>query len=266
MLYFKYHGLKANPFQDTADPTYFWRGEGQLESIANLKFGIEKDEGITLLTGDIGVGKTILATHVIGILDDQFKIAKINDSNINSKEFLLYLADSFNLSNSFEDKKSFFWYVDEGYTKTGKRLLIIIDEAHRINKSLLDDLILLAKIKRDNQQLINVLLVGQNPLIDLVKSIEPDLNYQKYFIICHLRSLTKGEIGDYISHRLKVAGTEHNIFGPGAIGKIFKYSGGIPRLINSICDHALMIGYSTDLKEIKASMIKECVKDLQIQN
>ena len=266
MLYLSYYGLKENPFHDTADPNLFWRGDGHSESIAILMHGIERAEGITSLTGDIGVGKTLLATYVAGLLNDKFKIAKINDSNLNSQEFLLYLADSFDLPNSFEDKKSFFWYIDEGYTKTRKRLLIIIDEAHRINKSLLDDLNLLAKIKRHSEQLIKILLVGQNPLIDLVKTIVPNAYNQKDSIVCHLRSLTKDEIGDYIKHRLKIAGTERNLFSLGAIGKIFQYSGGIPRLINSICDHALMIGYSTDLKEIKTSMIIETVEDLEIQN
>jgi hypothetical protein len=100
----------------------------------------------------------------------------------------------------------------------------------------------------------------------LVKEIKPNGNKQKDSIVCHLRSLTKNETNEYIKHRLKIAGTERNLFSLGAIGKIFQYSGGIPRVINTICDHALMIGYSTDFKKITTSMIKECAEDLQIQN
>ena len=118
MLYLPYYSLKAAPFQDTANPKYFWLGQGQSEAIAILQFGIDKGEGITLLTGDIGVGKTVLVRYLAGLLGDRFKIAKINDSDLDSKDFLLFMADSFKLTNNFEDKRSFFTYIDEEYSKT----------------------------------------------------------------------------------------------------------------------------------------------------
>jgi general secretion pathway protein A len=266
MLYLQYYSLKEKPFQDTANPRYFWLGEGQSEVFAILKFGIEKGEGITLLTGDVGTGKTVLVKYLADLLKNEFNIAKINDLDIESLDFLYFLADSLQLPNKFEDQKAFFSYIGEEYSKTKKKMLIIMDEAHRATKSLLNDLDLMAKIKWDNEQLINIVLVGQNPLIELVKEIKPNGNKQKDSIVCHLRSLTKNETNEYIKHRLKIAGTERNLFSLGAIGKIFQYSGGIPRVINTICDHALMIGYSTDFKKITTSMIKECAEDLQIQN
>ncbi len=266
MLYLPYYSLKENPFQDTANPHYFWFGEQHAEAIAILKFGIEKGDGFTLLTGDIGVGKTLLVKYLAGILEHQFKIVEINDSDLDIRDFLLFLADSFNLSQGFEDKRSLFRYIDEEYSKSPKRLLIIMDEAHLSDKCLLIDLNLLAKIKRDNEHLINIILVGQNSLVELVDKIEPKGIKQKDSIICHLRSLTKSESDEYIKHRLKIAGAEKNIFNSGAIGKIYQISGGIPRVINSICDHALMIGFSTGLKKVTTSVIKECARDLQIRN
>lgn len=265
MLYLPYYSLKEEPFQDTANPNYFWSGEGQSEAIAFLKFEIDKGDGIKLLTGDIGVGKTLLIRYLAVLLKDKFKIVTIDDSDIDSEDFLLFIADFFKLPNNFEDKRSFFWFIDEEYSKTKKRILIIIDEAHRLKKSLLNDLNLMAKIQRDNEQLINIVLVGQNPLIELVKEIKPNGNMQKDRIVCHLRSLTKTETDQYIKHRLKIAGTEKDLFSSGALGKIFKYSGGIPRVINTICDHALMMGYSTELKKIKTPMIKECAEVLHLQ-
>ncbi len=266
MLYLTYYSLKERPFQDTANPKYFWLGEEQLEAISILKFGIDNGEGITLLTGGIGVGKTLLAKYFTGLLDDKFKVVKINDSDLDCDDFLLFLADSFKLPTNFDDKKSFFRYIDEEYSKTQKRMLIILDEAHRAKRNLLNDLDLMAKIRRDNKQLINIVLVGQNPLIELVKEIKPNGNRQKHSIVGHLRPLNKNQTNEYIKHRLNIAGTERTLFSPGAIGKIFQISGGIPRVINTICDHALMIGYSKDLKKIKASVIKECAEDLHIQN
>jgi general secretion pathway protein A len=266
MLYLPYYSLKENPFQDTANPQYFWFGEEHAEAIAILKFGIEQGDGFTLLTGDIGVGKTLLVKYLAGILYDKFKIVEINDSDLDSKDFLLFLADSFNLSHGFKDKRSLFGYIDGEYSKTQKRLLLIMDEAHRSDKSLLKDLDLMAKIKRDNEPLINIILVGQNSLVELVNEIKSRDIIQKGSIVCHLRSLTKTETSEYVWHRLKIAGAEHNLFNSGAIGKIFQISGGIPRVINTICDYALMTGYSADLKKINASVIKECARDLQIRN
>ena len=266
MLYLPYYSLKENPFQDTANPRYFWFGEEHAEAIAILKFGIEQGHGFTLLTGDIGVGKTLLVKYLAGILDDNFKIVEINDSDLDSKDFLLFLADSLNRPQGFKDKRSLFGYIDGEYSRTQKRLLLIMDEAHRSDKSLLKDLDLMAKIKRDNEQLINIVLVGQNSLVELVNEIKSRGIRHKGCIVCHLRSLTKTETNEYVRHRLKIAGADNNLFNSGAIGKIYQMSGGIPRIINTICDHALMIGYSTDLKKINAAVIKECARDLQFRN
>ena len=266
MLYLPYYSLNEKPFQDSADPKFFWLGGGQSEAIAILKYGIENGDGITVLTGDVGTGKTALVKYLAGLHNHEFKIAKIDDSDIEPQDFLYFLADSLNLPNSFEDKRSFFRYIDEEYSRTKKRMLIILDEAHRSTKSLLNDLDLMTKIKRDNKHLINAILTGQNPLIELIKKLPINDSKQKAHMLCHLRSLTKNETNEYIKHRLKIAGTDRKLFSSGAIGKIFQYSGGIPRVINSICDHALMIGYSTDLKEIKSSVIKECAEDLLIGN
>lgn len=266
MLYLAYYSLNEKPFADAANPKYLWLGKGQSEAIAILSYGIEKGGGITVLTGDVGSGKTVLGKYLAGLLENDFKIAKIDDSDIDSLEFLFYLADSLNLPNHFQDKRSFFNYVDGEYSKTQKRMLIIIDEAQRITKSLLNDLELMVKIKRDDKQLINIVLVGQNPIIELVNETKKNVKKQKDSLVCHLRSLTKSETCEYINHRLMIAGTERKLFASGAISKIFRYSGGIPRVINTICDHALMIGYSTDLKKIGTSVIKECIEDLKIQS
>jgi general secretion pathway protein A len=266
MLYLPYYNLQEKPFADTANPKYFWPGEGQSEAIAIINYGIEKGHGITVLTGDVGSGKTVLANYLAGHLKNKFEIAQIDDSDIESLGFLHVLANSLNLQNKFEDKRSFFEYIDGEYSKTQKGMLIFIDEAHRTPKTLLNDLNLMAKIKRDHKQLINIILVGQSPIIELVKEIKPNGQRQKDTIVCHLRPLTKSETSEYIIHRLKIAGTEIKLFSSGAIGRIFQYSGGIPRIINTICDHALMIGYSTDLKKVRTSVIKKCIEDLKIQN
>jgi type II secretory pathway predicted ATPase ExeA len=266
MLYLPYYSLNEKPFRNSADPKYFWLGEKQSEVVAVLNYGIENGNGITLLTGDVGSGKTALAAFIAGIHNKTFKIAKVDDADMESLDFLYVLADSLNLSRSFEDTGSFLRHIDEEYSKTQKRMLIILDEAHRATKSVLNDLGLMANIKRDKKHLVNIVLVGLNSLIELIKEPPIKGTQQNAPTLGHLRSLTIKETNEYIIHRLKVAGTQRKLFSSGAIGNIFRYSGGIPRVINTICDHALMIGYSTDLKEIKSSVIKECAQDLLIEN
>jgi len=264
MLYLQYYGLREKPFEDSANPSFFWFGKGQSEAMAILKFGIEKGEGITFLTGDVGIGKTALAKYLADHLNSKFNTIKIDDSEIESLDFLYFLADSLELPFNFEDKRSFFQYVDEEYSNNQKPMLIILDEAHRITKSLVNDLFLMAKIKRNKKQLINILLVGQKPIIKLAKKIKANGKMQKDCLVSHLRSLTKNETTEYIKYRLSIAGTKSDLFTSNAIGKIYRHSQGIPRMINTICDHALMIGYSKELKKIKGLIIKEAVEDLNI--
>lgn len=264
MLYLAHYNLNDNPFNASTDPKYLWLGEAQKEAIAILNYGIENGSGVTVLTGDIGTGKTVLVKYFASLLKDRFQIAMIEDSNIESQDLLFFLADSLNFIKGFEDKGSFFRYVDGEYSKSNKRMIIILDEAHRSTDSLLRDLSQMAKIKRNNEPLINFVLVGQNPLRDLVRNHQAIGNKKYPPTLCDLRVLTKAEIHEYINHSLKIAGNVRKLFSSGAVSKIFRYAGGVPRIINTICDHALMIGYSKNLKEIKSSVIKECAKDLQI--
>ena len=265
MLYLTHYNLNEKPFHASANPKYFWLGDAQKEAIAILTFGIENGSGFTVLTGDVGTGKTVLSKYLGSLLKDRFTIAVVEDSNIESQDLLFLLADSLKLISSFEDKSSFFRYADGEYSRSNKRMIIILDEAHLSTDSLLGDLTQMANIKRNNEQLINFVLVGQNPLRELIRNHQAIGNKKVPPTLYDLRVLTKAEIHEYINHRLKVAGNARKLFSSGAVSKIFRYTGGIPRIINTICDHALMIGYSKDLKEIKSAVIKKSAKDLQIE-
>ena len=264
MLYLAHYNFNEKPFHASANPKYFWLGEAQKEAIAILNFGVKNGNGVTLLTGDVGTGKTVLVKYIASLLKDRFTIAMVEDSNIESKDLLFLLADSLNLPSSFEDKSSFFRYVDEEYSKSNRRMIIILDEAHHSTDSLLGDLSQMAKIKRNNEQLINFVLVGQKPLSDLIKSQKAIGNEKSPPVLCNLRALTKAEVNEYIWHRLNIAGAKRKLFNSGAVSKIFQYTGGVPRIINTICDHALMIAYSNNLKGIKSAVITECAEDLLI--
>jgi len=265
MLYLCHYGLKEMPFQETANPKFWWLGERPLQAYGTLKRGVLENKGITLLTGEAGTGKTVLLNYLAESLKSQVLISRINNPDLDIPDFLTSLSDSFKPGTSFVDKVSFLTQlILAGSDK--KMILIIIDEAHLLTASLLDELSLLLKIKKNDQRMVNIILAGQETSFGslnetaLAEIIQPPP--QK----CHLQPLTKEETKQYITHRLKIAGATRNLFTVTALGEVHRFSGGIPRVINSICDHALLTGYSNNLAIINSAVIQECTQDFYFLN
>jgi general secretion pathway protein A len=252
MLYLHHYNLKEKPFEETANPGYLWLGARHRQALAVLERGIQTRKGLSLLTGDVGTGKTVLLNYLAETYKHQVLLSRINNPDLDLPDFLNSLSDSFKLGTSLQDKVAFLsQLVMAGINK--KMILIIIDEAHLLTRSLLEELFLLLNIKRSNERMVNIILAGHE--MDLA-----EFN-QESPLKCHLEPLTKEETDQYIRHRLRVAGATRNLFTVTALGKIYLYSGGIPRVINSICDHALLIGYSKDLELINSAVIQECSQD-----
>lgn len=260
MLYLHHYNMSEKPFQDTANPAYLWLGAKQLKAISILEHGIQKRKGLTLLTGDVGTGKTVLLNYLAETYRGQVLISRINNPDLDIPDFLNSLSDSFKLGASFEDKVAFLsQMILAGLNK--KMILIIIDEAHLLTRSLLEELSLLLKIKKQNERMVNLILAGQEPLLGFLDETDLAEINQEAPLKCHLEPLTREESDQYIRHRLRVAGATRDIFTITALGKIYLCSGGIPRVINNICDHALLIGYSKSLEIINSAVIQECSQD-----
>jgi len=260
MLYLHHYGLKEKPFEDTANPRYLWLGKGQLEALAVLEHGIQTRKGITLLSGDVGTGKTALLNYLAEIHENQVLISRINNPDLDIPDFLNSLSDSFKLGASIEDKVTFLsQMIMAGSNK--KLILIIIDEAHLLTPNLLEELSLLLKIRKNNERMVNLILAGQEMLPGSLNEKHLAEINQEAPLKCHLRTLTADETDQYIRHRLRIAGATRNLFSVTALGKIYLYSGGVPRVINSICDQALLTGYSRNLEIINSAVIQECSPD-----
>ena len=266
-MYETYYNLKAMPFQITTDPRFLWLGEKHSEALATLKYGIMENKGFLLLTGDVGTGKTALINRLIKMIDVAAIVAKIPDPGLSALDFFNFLAVEFKMNKKFDSKGAFLIYLKNFLHKAyaaHKKVLLIIDEAQRLNHELLEQIRLLSNIELQNRKLINIFFVGQPEFNDMLVEDRNRAVRQRISVSYHIEPLTEAEAGKYIAHRLKIAGANREIFTGDAVREIFSFSGGYPRLINIICDHALLTGYASDLSTIDKKVIKECERELQI--
>jgi len=268
-MYLDYYNLKSKPFQINIEQKFFWFGKSISTALLTLKKAILKDNGFFILTGDTGTGKTVLLNYIENILDDKTIIASIPNPDFEPHDLPNLLANSFKMERKFESKGTFLIYLrnflQKAYTND-KKILLIIDEAHRLKREIFRELDLLSNIKINNKTMINILLVGQNGLDKLLKESYSKAIRQNIIVRCNLGSLTENETGEFIRYRLKIAGTEKKIFNLKAVREVFSFSKGNPRLINSVCDFAMVTGYSNNIKIIDAAVIKKCANELRLQN
>jgi len=266
-MYLSYYNLTEKPFQINADPKFLWYGEKHKEALAMLKYGILDNRGFLFLAGDVGTGKTTLINTLTSQLGDQMIVAIIPDPGLEKIDFFNFVASAFNFNNRFNSKGEFLVSFSDFLNEThinNKRALLIIDESQRFTDELLEEIRLLSNIEKHNAKLINIFFVGQNEFADILLKPENRALKQRITINYRIDPLTENETEQYVRHRLKVAGSQKNIFTSRALHEIFAFSGGYPRLINIICDHSLLTGYVKGKKTINTDIVKECAKELTI--
>ena len=266
-MYQSFYNLKIKPFQITTDPKFLWLGEKHKEALATLKYGILENKGFLLLTGDVGTGKTVLIHGLMKIIDVSAIVAAIPDPGLSSIDFFNFLAEEFKMNRRFDSKGAFLIHLKHflyNAFSADKKVLLIIDESQRLNHELIEQIRLLSNIEMDNRKLINIFFVGQSEFNKMLNEERHKAVRQRITVSYHIDPLTEIETRQYINHRLKVAGCDRELFKPDALRRVYAFSHGYPRLINIICDHALLTGYSGGKKVIDAAVIKECEKELKI--
>ncbi len=266
-MYLSHYDLKYKPFKTNPSPKFLWFGEKHKEALAVLKHGIMENGGFMLLTGDAGTGKTSLLRYIIKLIDDKSLVVSVPDPDLDPIDFFNFLSAEFKMNEYFDTKVDFIVHFKHfllaAHSKR-KKVILIIDEAHRLNHVLLEQIRLFSNIELDNRKLINIILVGQTEIEDLLMDEKNKSIRQRITAVYHIDHLTGPETEDYIHHRLKVAGAKKTLFTSEACREIFNISEGIPRLINSICDCALLSGYAAEKDLIDLNHIKECQMDLRI--
>jgi type II secretory pathway predicted ATPase ExeA/outer membrane protein OmpA-like peptidoglycan-associated protein len=266
-MYLEHFGLKLKPFNISPDPHFLWLGERHKEALATLKYGIQEDKGFLLLTGDVGTGKTVLINRLIKHLDLKVIVATIPDPGLGLIDFYNILADEFKMGRTFTQKGDFLIHFKKFLVKAygeHKNVLLIIDEAQRLKPGLLDEVRVLSNIDLQGRKLINIFLVGQTELKEMLLEEKNRPFRQRISVNYNIEPLNAKETAAFIEHRLKVAGATRRYFTADAMREVHTFSNGFPRLINVICDHALMSGYSAGVTMIDGSIIKECAKELRI--
>jgi len=266
-MYLSHFGLKEKPFQISPDPRFLWLGETHKEALARLKFGIHDNRGFLLLVGDVGTGKTTLINGLLASLDENVLVATIQDPGLEKLDFYNFLVRSFKIDKQFTSKGDFLVHFIHFLHKANadkKRVLIIIDEAQRLDHEMLEEIRQLSNIETQTSKLLNIFLVGQIELNETLLETRNRALLQRITTRFNIGPIPDKEVEEYIKFRLNVAGCDKNMFSSGAIRKIISFSSCYPRLINVICDHALLTGFVRGKKKIDARIIKECADDLSI--
>ncbi len=267
-MYKAYFGLSENPFSITPDPRYLYLSPRHKEALAHLLYGITDSGGFIQLTGEVGTGKTTLTRALLEQLPEGTDLALILNPKLSVEEFMGSVCEEFKIDESGsarsvkEHLDHLTKYLLEQYSK-GFRTVVLIDEAQNLTFDVIEQVRLLTNIETAKEKLLQIILVGQPELADHLNDQKLRQVAQRVTARYHLKPLSMPETAGYIKHRLKVAGVERPIFTPAAMRLARLYSGGIPRLINIICDRALLGAYATNKIQVNSKILTKAALEVK---
>lgn len=269
IMYNAYFGFEEKPFTVTPDPRFFYPNPLYCEAYATLTYGIRERKGFVLLSGEVGTGKTTLLRRLMNDLDANIRFVFFYNTTLTFEELVSVTCHELGLAvrdgGRLQKIQALNEFLIEQLRKGGTGVLLI-DEAQNLREDVLESLRLLSNLETASEKLIQIVLVGQPELE--AKLDQPNLRQlkQRIALRCRLDRLKDREVGSFIDHRLRTVGYERgDLFLPEAVRDIARYSKGIPRLINMICDNALLIAYGTSRKTVSAEMIEEVACDLRLK-
>ena len=266
-MYIEFFGLKEKPFNVTSDPNFLFLSRIHKEALSQLIYGIRERKGFIEISGEVGAGKTTLCRALLNQLDASTKSAFIFNSKLPELQLFQTILEDFGLVVTKKTKvamlRQFNNFLLEELSRNNN-IVLIIDEAQNLKTSVLEELRMLSNLETEKDKLFQMILVGQVELREKLASPALLQLRQRISVRCHITPLGKDEIGDYIYHRLRVAGSNGEIrFSDGALDAIYKYSNGIPRVINMICDKALLSAYVIGTKYIEPAIVETCIHELE---
>lgn len=266
-MYNHYFGFSEAPFSIAPDPRYLYLSEQHREALAHLLYGIGDHGGFVVLTGEVGTGKTTVCRCLLEQVPDHLDIAVIVNPKLNSQELLQTICDELGvaLPEGEVSAKQLTDALNEFLLRTharGRNAILIVDEAQNLAPDVLEQLRLLTNLETSQRKLLQLILLGQPELNDLLA--RPSLRQlaQRITARYHLRPLLRGEVAGYIEHRLAIAGHRGNLFSPAAIARIYRYSQGIPRLINLLCDRSLLGLYAGNGSLVDVALVRRAAAEV----
>ncbi len=266
-MYCKFYGLKEKPFNVTSDPAFFFLSNKHKEALAHLYYGVSQRKGIIILTGEIGTGKTTICRFFLNELGKNVKTAFILNPHFSEVQLLEAIIRDFGIGLPDKTKLGIVRQLNTfllNESGCGNNVVLIIDEAQNLKPNLLEQIRLLSNLETEKEKLLQVILVGQPELNTRLNLYELRQLRQRIMVRYHILPLEHKEIANYIEHRLNIAGlTTGGIeFSKEAIEAISGFSSGIPRLINMICDRALLAGFAAETRNLGQNIINKCLEEL----
>ncbi len=265
-MYEHYFKFRVKPFELVPNPDFLYLSKSHKKAITYLTYGLKEHTGFMLLTGEVGAGKTTLIRYFMRSIDNSTPLSKIFNTKVSAEQLIAMINEDFGLDSGSRDKvklvKDLYDFLIEEYSK-GHQALLIIDEAQNLTPELLEEVRMLSNLETDDTKLLQIVLVGQPELGKTLSAPHLRQLRQRISIACHLYNLDRQEMVDYITHRLTVAGNADALkFTEEAFDAIYAYSGGIPRLINIVCNLLLLTAFTEGLKEANKEMVNEIVNSL----
>ena len=262
-MYTEHYGLTAPPFQLTPDGRFYFESRTHKKAMAYLGFGLSQGEGFIVITGDIGAGKTTLVEHLMATIDrSRLTAIRLSTTQVEGDDLLRLTAQGLGIATGSAPKGLLLGHVEQQLreqAKAGKRVLLIVDEAQNLPTSALEELRMLSNFQEGEKQLLQIFLLGQPEFRDrLMEAPELEQLRQRVIATHHLDAMSEDEVGPYIEHRLKLAGSSGRpTFSEAAYAALFRYSAGVPRRRNTLANRVLLQGSIEDVDTIGATLVEQ---------
>jgi len=267
-VYHEYYGLVRSPFEMTPDPAFLVLGDTHREGLATLVYAVRSRKGFVLLTGEVGTGKTTLLHSLLSQLDRDTASAFIFNPRLEPLDFFRMMFEEFGIDEPCRTKAEYLLALNRFLIERLEKdlpTLLIVDEAQNLSAEMLEEVRLLSNLETPTSKLLQIMLVGQPELAELLA--RPELRQLRQRIVLRhtLRPFTEAETYHYVEERLRLAGyTGKALFDAKALAELHRVTGGVPRLINVVCDGALLLGYGREQRAIDAGAIREVARDLAL--
>jgi general secretion pathway protein A len=266
-MYLSFYGLTEKPFNATPDPKFLYMSAGHREALAQLVYGTQERKGFIALTGKVGTGKTTLLHALCQRLNGQSAVSFVVNSALPFDQFLEYVLEDLGIDKVAESRAQRLIALNNfliEQQRAGQNTVLIVDEAQNLDPLTLEQIRLLSNFETPTSKLLQILLVGQPELKSRLNLPELRQLKQRIALRCQIPALTREETRSYIRTRLRIAGARDlGLFVDSAVDRISAYSGGIPRLINTVCDHCLLFGYADQKRRIDRHVVDQAIKYLE---